>query len=300
MRRAKSFCPAHITGFFIIKDASENPLQTGSLGAGFCIDRGTFTAVRRRHFRSESAVRINGRRVSAPVSLKTAELFFAAAEISPEPLEIKHRVKVPQGAGFGTSGAGALSLALALNRLYGTPLNEEQTAGVAHTADVLCRTGLGTVVGEQRGGFELRLKAGAPPFGLIDGFFPNETIYVVFALFGPLSTVRSLSDPLVRKRINRSAGERLLRLQNDPTPQRFLTEAADFSTEAALFSENGRKAAALLEKYGKRAAMLMFGDGVYTFCFDKREAQKLKKMLKKNLKSDILISTVSEKGARIR
>ena len=157
MRRARSFCPAHITGFFTIKDASENPLQAGSLGAGFCIDRGTFTAVRRRRFRSESAVRINGRRVSAPVSLKTAELFFAAAEISPEPLEIKHRVKVPQGAGFGTSGAGALSLALALNRLYGSPLNEDQTAGVAHTADVLCRTGLGTVVGEQRGGFELRL-----------------------------------------------------------------------------------------------------------------------------------------------
>lgn len=300
MRRAKSFCPAHITGFFTIKDASENPLQTGSLGAGFCIGKGTFTAVRRRRFRSESIVLINGRRVFAPVSLKTAELFFAAAGIPPEPLKIAHRVNVPQGAGFGTSGAGALSLALALNRLYGSPLDESQTVGAAHSADVLCRTGLGTVVGEQRGGFELRLKPGAPPFGLIDGFFPEETVYAVFALFGPLSTVRSLSDPLVRERINRSAGERLLRLQNDPTPQRFLTEAADFSTEADLFSENGRKAAALLESYGKRAAMLMFGDGVYTFCSGKREAQKLKKLLKKNLKSDILISTVAEKGARIR
>ena len=144
MRRAKSFCPAHITGFFTIKDASENPLQTGSLGAGFCIGKGTFTAVRRCRFRSQSIVLINGRRVFAPVSLKTAELFFAAAGIPPEPLKIAHRVNVPQGAGFGTSGAGALSLALALNRLYGSPLEESQTVGTAHSADVLCRTGLGT------------------------------------------------------------------------------------------------------------------------------------------------------------
>lgn len=299
MRNGKAFSPAHITGFFTIQDAPVHPEKSGSTGAGFCIHAGTRTGVVRRSARKETVIRINGSVADAPVSVKTIALFFEAAGIRPEPLAVRHRITAPQGSGFGTSGSGALSLAFALNRLYDFPLSEDRAAAIAHSADVLCRTGLGTVVGERKGGFELRLKPGTPPYGEIDGFCPQPPPYAVFVLFGPLSTVGSLSDPAIRAAINRSGESHLRQLREEPTPDRFLAEASRFSEEVNLFSENGLKAAALLRTLGYRPAMLMFGDGVYTFCRDRKEAQNLRKILKKNFKNDILVSKICNRGARI-
>lgn len=298
MHSAKAFSPAHITGFFTIQDASENPEQSGSLGAGFCIMNGTLTKVKRLRRRNRTVVKINGQFSQAPVSIKAASLFFEAAGITPEPLYIRHTVTAPRGSGFGTSGAGALSLAMALNKLYGFPLSEDRTAAVAHCADVLCKTGLGTVVGERKGGFELRLKAGTPPYGIIDGFCPETPLFAVFICFGPLSTSGFLSDPKIRADINRYGNDHLRRLEEKPNARQFLTEASLFSEEVGLYSPNGRRAAEILRKHGFRPAMLMFGDGLYTFCFSGKELQNLKKILKKNFKHDILISMISEKGAR--
>lgn len=299
MRYGKAFSPAHITGFFTIQDASVYPEQSGSTGAGFCISAGTLTRVVRRSARKKTVVKINGSVADAPVSLKTVSLFFETAGLCPEPLSVRHYVSAPQGAGFGTSGSGALSLAFALNRLYGFPLSEDRAAAVAHSADVLCKTGLGTVVGERKGGFELRLKPGTPPYGEIDGFSPERPLYAVFVLFGPLSTVGSLSDPKIRADINRNGEAHLQRLREEPTPERFLEEASHFSEEVNLFSQNGLKAADLIRKLGYRPAMLMFGDGIYTFCNTRKEAQNLRKILKKNFKNDILISKICSRGARI-
>ena len=229
MHSAKAFSPAHITGFFTIQDALENPEQSGSLGAGFCILNGTVTKVRPLRRSNRTVVKINGQFSPAPVSVKTASLFFEAAGITPEPLSINHTVTAPQGSGFGTSGSGALSLAMALNKLYGFPLSEDKTAAVAHCADVLCKTGLGTVVGERKGGFELRLKAGTPPYGVIDGFCPGKPLFAVFICFGPLSTSDSLTDPKIRADINRYGNVHLQRLKENPVAEQFLREASLFS-----------------------------------------------------------------------
>lgn len=299
MRSAKAFSPAHITGFFTIQDTPDDPMQSGSLGAGFSIKNGTTTKVSRHRSMQTTLITVNGIPSPAPVSAKTVSLFFQAAGMQPQPLRIRHTVTAPQGAGFGTSGAGALSLALALNKLYNFPLTEDEAVAVAHCADVLCKTGLGTVVGERQGGFELRLKAGAKPHGIIDGFCPKQPLYTVFVCFGPLSTSDSLTDPQIRATINRFGNDHLLRLKENPEASRFLTEASHFSEEIDLFSPNGRQAATLFKKNGFQPAMLMFGDGIYTFCASRNEAQKLKKIVKKNLKSDILISKISEKGAQI-
>lgn len=298
MHSAKAFSPAHITGFFTIQDALENPEQSGSLGAGFCILNGTVTKVRPLRRSNRTVVKINGQFSPAPVSMKTASLFYETAGITPEPLSISHTVTAPHGSGFGTSGSGALSLAMALNKLYGFPLSEDKTAAVAHCADVLCKTGLGTVVGERKGGFELRLKAGTPPYGVIDGFCPGKPLFAVFICFGPLSTSDSLTDPKIRADINRYGNVHLQRLKENPVAEQFLREASLFSEEVGLYSSNGRKAAEIFRKNGFLPAMLMFGDGLYTFCSSRKEAQNLKKILKKNFKNDILISMISEKGAR--
>ena len=192
-------------------------------------------------------------------------------------------------------------VSFALNRVYGFPLSEDRAAAVAHSADVLCKTGLGTVVGERKGGFELRLKPGTPPYGEIDGFSPERPLYAVFVLFGPLSTVGSLSDPKIRADINRNGEAHLQRLREEPTPERFLEEASHFSEEVNLFSQNGLKAADLIRKLGYRPAMLMFGDGIYTFCNTRKEAQNLRKILKKNFKNEpVYVFDVEPAGTKVR
>lgn len=299
MKRVFAFSPAHITGFFSIQDTQEDPRLAGSLGAGFCIESGTLTSVSRRIFSKKTIITINKRVSKAPVSYKTVELFFQRSNITPEPLWISHKVEVPQGSGLGTSGSGALSLALALNQLYGSPLSQMESVGVAHCAEVYCRTGLGTVVSEMKGGFELRLKEGTPPFGVIDGFTIEKPIYAVFILFGALSTSQSLSHLETRKKINNAFKGKLENLQQIPQPENFLKEASKFSKEVNLFSDRGIKALKILENLGYTSAMLMFGDGVYTFCYDLKEAQNLKKVLKKSLKNDILISRITNQGAHL-
>ncbi len=42
-----------------------------------------------------------------------------------------------------------------------------QAAQIAHSADIICKTGLGTVISEFTGGFEIRTSFGGPGIGKI-------------------------------------------------------------------------------------------------------------------------------------
>ncbi|MEM3755191.1 MAG: GHMP kinase, partial [Candidatus Bathyarchaeia archaeon] len=60
-------------------------------------------------------------------------------------ITIKHDIGVPIGAGFGTSGAGALTTCLALSKAFGLNLSINDLGMIAHRAEIECKTGLGTV-----------------------------------------------------------------------------------------------------------------------------------------------------------
>ena len=77
-------------------------------------------------------------------------------------VNIKHGISIPIGFGLGSSGAGALSLSYALNDALDIGLGRNQTAQIAHHGDIACKTGLGTVIAEFLGGFEIRTSIGAP------------------------------------------------------------------------------------------------------------------------------------------
>jgi mevalonate kinase len=53
---------------------------------------------------------------------------------------VDHHLEVPIGAGFGTSGAAALSLALALNNIFGLGMSKAEAAQIAHVAEIKCKT----------------------------------------------------------------------------------------------------------------------------------------------------------------
>ncbi len=266
MVTARAWAPGHITGFFTIADADSDPLERGSLGAGVSVSAGVTTAVRlNRSAPPRTLVSLNGQPQAAPVSRRVVDFFLASSGLTlPGSLEISHRIDVPQGAGFGSSGAGALSLALALNAALGGPLSPELAAQTAHRAEVECRTGLGTVLSCTVGGLEVRTRAGAPGRGIIRSFAVPTGRTVVSLVKGPLSTASALADAALRGRIN-AAGERMIDdLLADPNVDRFLELAGTFTAQTGLATPAVRDIISRLSGLGLTSAMHMFGEAVFT------------------------------------
>ena len=121
---ACAFSPGHVTGFFSIHPHAD-PLRHGSTGAGFSLAEGTVTTLRSA---GTDEVYLNGAVLEgAPVSRAVLRLFRESAGPS-GPWSVFHETSLPVGCGFGTSGAGALSLALALDTAAGCPLGRWEAA----------------------------------------------------------------------------------------------------------------------------------------------------------------------------
>ena len=194
-----AFSPGHITIIFSIKDESNNILEKGSLGTGFSIAEGVITEVETfPSKKNEISIYINGKKEAAPVSRSVGRQFF---ELIDEKFTIilKHKINLPIGGGFGCSAAGALSTALALNEELQLNLKKEKCGQIAHIAEVENRTGLGDVIGSYFGGFEVRIKPGAPGIGEIRARIIQD-VNVICASGGNLETKSILTDSILRKK----------------------------------------------------------------------------------------------------
>ena len=152
MKETKAFSPGHITGIFQICDQVPNLLQKGSRGAGVSINKGVKTKVIvKPSTKSSFKIRINKIQVkTAKVSEHVLNSFLSRVKGNHE-IFVDHDISIPIGSGFGTSGAGALSLAIALNEALSLDLPQIEVAQIAHIAEVKCKTGLGTVIAEKFG-----------------------------------------------------------------------------------------------------------------------------------------------------
>src|ERR687886_198372 len=203
---AKAFSPGHITGFIEkpekVSCNDSNNLYIGSKGAGFSIDRGITTTVKIfDHDLVNYQISINGIRVQdAEVSRWVIEQYLRLTNQRCY-INIEHESTIPIGFGLGSSGAGALSLSYALNDALDTKLTRYEVGQIAHQADIACKTGLGTVIAEFSGGFEIRDTIGAPGIGSIEKIDLKYHKAVVLCM-SPLSTKdflwdhRSLANPL--------------------------------------------------------------------------------------------------------
>ncbi len=257
---ARAFSPGHVTGFFSIHP-HEDPARHGSTGAGFSLAEGTVTSLQRSR---TDAVLMNGLPLEgAPVSKAVLRLFRQATGRQ-TPWTVLHKTTLPLGCGFGTSGAGALSLALALDDEAGSPLGRMEAAALAHRAELEAGTGLGTVLGETYGGFEVRTEAGAPGTGRVVNLTVPEGLQAAFLVFGPLATPTMLADEPLRRAISREGESLRQRLLDDPGVGQFLGLSFSFGRQAGLVNPRLRDLQDQLAALGITAPMLMFGDGLFT------------------------------------
>jgi len=294
-----AIAPGHITGLFGVYSVPGDYIRTSSTGAGFSLERGMSTRIRvNQATRLRYDVKINGKPTTDfRVSERVIQIFAGYA--GPFEVEVYHQSELPIGAGFGTSAAGALSLALALDDALKLNLGDRQAAIVAHMAEVTCRTGLGTVGAIEHGGFEMRLKPGPPGSAQIVRYDRGDYWFVGLCN-GPMSTPFMLKRLLFLEDFNNRASKLLSDLSLGFTPDNFMIYSREFTEAAGLCSDWVKRVLDASDSAGMRMSMAMFGETVFTLV-DSNAAEDTARLLQFLSKGEgtLIVSPLAECGARI-
>lgn len=263
---AKAFSPGHITGFFEIPHDNalcSSFLHKGSNGAGFSIDRGiATTAYLYESARMGYEIRLNGiKSHDVDVSKWVVEEYLRLTN-RPYFVSISHDVSIPIGFGLGSSGAGALSLSYALNQALEAGLSATQAAQIAHRAEIACNTGLGTVIAEFAGGFEMRTNAGAPGIGTVTKISLDENYKAIVLCLAPISTKSFLRNRM--NEINGLGSVLLSRLSATRKLGDFLRMARKFAETLNLTEGRCKAPIAALKAKGFESSVALFGQTVFT------------------------------------
>ena len=241
--RAAFFTPAVVSSLVEARVASEDgspisdPLRAGARGGGMALGAGvrTYVQVERAGGRGSVEVRINGEPSDARTTRAAVSILLGRLG-APEGLRIRisHRLEVPTGSGFGTSASGAMGAVLALSAALGRPLPIVEASRIAHAADVVSSTGLGTAEGLVAGGIGLVTEPGALWIGRFERIPFDHSLRVVAVHFGPIEKSSVLGSPDALTRANRAGAEAMGRIMADPRPEALMREARRFAEESGL------------------------------------------------------------------
>jgi pantoate kinase len=262
----KAFAPAHITGFFYIHD-DEDPLKMGSCGCGITLEEGAHTSAWPA---DRTDIYLDG--VLSDAS--TTRTVIGA--LTDRPVHVETDLDLPVGGGFGDSGAGAFSTALAVNQALGLNRTYNELSCAAHAAEVKNRTGLGDVAGMMLGGVVIRRAPGTP--FLLDRI-PSVPRDIYCVHFGPISTKSVLSDAGEKARINEAGKKCLKELLKVPTFEHFMRLSRRFSVETGLISDRALDAVEGVEAFDGQASMAMLGDTVFSTIPEGLPGQAIKSRL---------------------
>ena len=300
MRVASAFAPGHITGFFQICDEPEDPLLKGSRGSGASITLGVHTRVLAEPAdQSSFTVSIDGKVTrDAVVSENMLRKMLQRLE-QPHRVVVEHRLENPLGSGFGSSGGGAITLALALNKALGLGMSYIEAARVAHVAEIECRTGLGTVFAATKGGFGVLFKPGAPGIGRALKYEHGEDLSVVYLHFGPISTREALTNPDLRRKINELGGRFVDEISHDLNPRRFMELSRRFTDHVGIATPRLRTVLDKAQASGIPCTMAMFGEVAFSLVYGE-EAEGIAEFMRGVAPGhEVRITQIDDRGARL-
>jgi len=300
MREASAFAPGHLTGFFQICDDAEDPLLKGSRGAGFSIDRGVHTKVRvEAAGKNVIIITMNSSATEEAVVSENVVRRMLSNLGESKRVEVSHTIQTPIGAGFGSSGCGAITIALALNEALRLGMSRVEAARVAHLAEIECRTGLGTVFAVTEGGFGVLYKPGAPGIGEALKYDRSDELAAVYLHFGPISTSEALSNPGLRRRINDLGGRFVDEIKGDLDPSRFMELSRRFTDYVGITTSRLRAVLERADEAGVPCTMAMFGEVVFSLV-PKDEAPTVAEVLEDAAPGhDVRTVKIEELGARL-
>ncbi len=298
---ATAFCPAHITGFFKAHlDDNQNSLENlGSTGAGFSIKQGVTTRVKvDTRDNQESNFRIISKGYQSDktdVSEFVLNEFLKLGKFSNKFFDIEHEITIPVGYGLGSSGAVALSLSFALDQALETKLDKTIIGQIAHNAEVNCKTGLGDVLASFHGGFEIRVKPGAPGIGCVEKILTDK-ISVIMICFSPISTNKFIKEHL--SQINGLGGKMVNRLLESKNFEHFQDMSLEFAKFVDVITPRMQKLVNELSKNKIKCGIAFFGETVFSM-IPKEDEDKVLEILQKYPDGIVIKSELDDNGARV-
>ena len=273
---AKAFAPAAISNFFAIYyggGSSPDSLRlAGATGGGFALSSGVVTSawVDRDEAGPGISITVNGDPAYEATTTKTAvKLLLQALGEGERRIELVQTVDVPIGYGFRASAASALSGVVAVASALSTKLDREGVAYFAHAADILCRTGLGTVsVIYKHGGAGVIVSPGAPGLAKVLPVKVPKGVRVVTASLAPYGKASLLSSPEMAKRVS-ILGAESVRIASDGTLESLLRAGEAFSEGLHIGSPQVRRLAGAAKSAGALgASQNMVGQAVHAVVWE--------------------------------
>ena len=298
---ATAFCPAHITGFFKAHlEGQENSLENlGSMGAGFSINQGVTTRVKiETKNNQESNFKITTHGYQSDKTNITEYIlneFLKLGKFSDKFFDIEHNISIPVGYGLGSSGAVALSLSFALDQALETKLKKTVIGQIAHNAEVNCKTGLGDVLASYHGGFEIRVKPGAPGIGYVEKI-PTNKISIIMICFSPISTNKFIKERL--SQIN-GLGEKMVnQLLESKDYDHFQDMSLEFAKYVDVMTPRMQKIVKELSENKIKCGIALFGETIFSMVTHKEESKVLE-ILQKYSDGILIKSELDDIGVRV-
>jgi len=255
---SSAFCPGHVTAFFEPVDHPDSS-RKGSRGAGLCLTLGVKSRVKARLGRTQRIrIYLNRQEVEAPTTRTALERLIGGAAFE---VIVQSDVQLPVSQGFGMSGAGALSAALAANDAMDLGLSHARVVAIAHAAEVEARTGLGDIVPASQGGMDLRTEPGAPPHGVVRRI--PVIADLLLAVVGPPMPTKTVLADAARVRAIAAVGHRCVEaFAKAPSLEELVRLGRSFATETGLAEGKVKAAMDAAAPYGQ-CSMAMLGNSVF-------------------------------------
>lgn len=272
------FVPTAVSSFFTIEglDESGNPVVpaqlVGARGGGFKLALGTYTKVERRLDKKEGdggyddRVIFNGNPITDSTTHKVIAIIRGRFNFKGS-LVVHHRVPLPWGSGFGTSASTALGASVAILMAFRARVTLKTAAQIAHQAELMAHTGLGTVGSfyASAGCGGLITRAGGPGVCELEPFLEDYSEYVIVATTlrrrpkGPVFMSRELTYE-----INRNGLDTLEKITKNPTAAELLKESRIFADRTGFMTDEVASICDMMIKGGAiGATQNMIGDAAH-------------------------------------
>lgn len=248
----ESFAPAAISNFFSVHDRDSPELsRVGATGGGYILSKGVRSEADVTRKGEGVRITVNGDpHYDAKTTARAVALLLSATGQSQQGIALNQAVEVPIGYGFGASAASALSGVRAVASALELRLDPARLAYFAHAADILCRTGLGTVSVIYRfGGAGIITRPGGPGLAEVMRVRVPRGIRIVTAALAPYRKAILLSSPEMKRKVNR-LGDAALVTASDLTLESLVKAGELFSRGLGLESPQVRHLAELARENG--------------------------------------------------
>tara|TARA_Y100000310_G_C20557860_1_gene751485 strand:+ start:216 stop:1136 length:921 start_codon:yes stop_codon:yes gene_type:complete len=286
MKTSKAFAPGNISCIFVIRK-NKNPATSGSLGLGFTVNKGVFATVtkinndtlkkipiikkynikntinktiKNNNKNQKNIIYFNNKKINFPT------INSVIKKLTNEKVIVNIKSELPLGCGFGISGASALAVSYALNKLFNLKKTKKELAMTAHVAEVQNHTGLGDVVNQYYGGFLVKYKP-SYMFKVQKLSINNKKIY--YKYFSSIDTKKTICNKKIKNRIDNSgimALNRIKRLnKKDLNLKNLIKISKEFSIDSGLLkNKKVIKTIKSIENKGGNASMIMLGNAVFS------------------------------------